>query len=155
MPDSEQPLDEAAARGMPLAEPLSWQVDRRMTLLKAVGAAVFIGAAVLFGRDAAGVLLALGVAGVLTGFAVRDLLAPVRLAADAGGVTVVTGYARRRQIPWAEIERVRVDSRSRLGRRLAFLEIDTGDDLHLISRAELSADPDEVAAALAHLRTGR
>ena len=64
----------------------------------------------------------------LAGWALRDLIAPVRLAADADGVTVVTGFARRRRhLPWAQIERVRVDRRDRLGLRSEMLEIDAGD----------------------------
>ncbi len=134
---------------------LQWRVDRRLTIVKAAGAAVFVVAAVLLARDAAGLALGLLAAGVLGGFALRDVLAPVRLAADPNGVTVVTGFNGRRHIPWAEVERVRVDSQRRLGRRLEFLEIDTGETLHLFSSAELGADCDEVAAALATLRTGR
>jgi Bacterial PH domain len=134
---------------------LQWRVDRRLTILKAAGAAVFVVAAVLLARDAAGLALGLLAACVLGGFALRDVLAPVRLAADPNGVTVVTGFNGRRHIPWAEVERVRVDSQRRLGRRLEFLEIDTGETLHLFSSAELGADCDEVAAALATLRTGR
>jgi hypothetical protein len=134
---------------------LQWRVDRRLTILKAAGAAVFVVAAVLLARDAAGLALGLLAAAVLGGFALRDVLAPVRLAADPNGVTVVTGFNGRRHIPWAEVERVRVDSQRRLGRRLEFLEIDTGETLHLFSSAELGADCDEVAAALATLRTGR
>jgi hypothetical protein len=126
-----------------------------MTIAKAGGAVAFLVAAVLFGRDPVQLTMALAGAAALAAFAVRDVVAPVRLAADADGVTVVTGYANRRRIPWGSIERVRVDARSRLGRRLEFLEIDTGEALHLFNRTELSADPDDVAAELAHLRTGR
>jgi hypothetical protein len=95
------------------------------------------------------------VAAGLAGFALRDVIAPVRLAADGHGVTVVTGFAARRQIPWSKVERVRVDTRKRLGRRAELLEIDADDVLHLFSAAELSAPCDEVAAALSTLRTGR
>jgi len=126
-----------------------------MTVLKAVAAVVFVVAAVVFGGDPAGTLLALVVAAGLAGFALRDLVAPVRLAADGHGVTVVTGFSRRVPIPWAQIERVRVDTRKRLGRRSELLEIDTGQALHLFSSTELSAPIDDVAAALVTLRTGR
>jgi hypothetical protein len=126
-----------------------------MTAVKAGGALAFAVAAVLFGRDPGQLVIALAAAAGLGAFAIRDVLAPVRLAADPDGVTVVTGYASRRRIPWGQIERVRVDARNRLGRRLEFLEIDTGESLHLFNRAELSADPDDVAATLTHLRTGR
>lgn len=133
----------------------SWRVDRRMTALKAAGAALFVVVTLLFGGDPRQALLGLAAAAALGAFAARDLLAPVRLAAGPDGITVVTGFASRRHIPWTDIERVRVDSRNRLGRRLQFLEIDTGDNLHLFSGAELSADPHDVADSLTHLRTGR
>src|SRR5829696_72703 len=126
-----------------------------MTVLKAAGAAMFVIAAVLLARDAAGLALGLLAAAVLGGFALRDVVAPVRLAADPNGVTVVTGFNGRRHIPWAEVQRVRVNVQRRLGRRLEFLEIDTGETLHLFSAAELGGDCDEVATALATLRTGR
>jgi hypothetical protein len=134
---------------------LTWRVDRRMTVLKAAGALVFVVAAVVLGGDVAGTALALLVAAGLAAFAARDMLAPVRLAADARGVTVVSGFASRRHIPWSAVERVRVDVRQRLGRRSELLEIDTGETLHLFSTTELGTGCDEVAAALATLRTGR
>ena len=83
------------------------------------------------------------------------LAGAVRLAADAEGVTVREGLAGRRRIPWRAVERVRVDSRDRLGLRQTALEIDEGSTLHLFTAADLGADPHEVAAALAQLRTGR
>jgi hypothetical protein len=135
---------------------VEWRVDRRMTALKAAGAVLFVVAGLVFGGgDVLGLALALLVAAGLAGFALRDVLAPVRLAADGHGVTVVTGFSTRRRIPWSEIERVRVDVRQRLGRRSALLEIDTGETLHLFSAAELSTDLDDVAATLVTLRTGR
>lgn len=134
---------------------VQWRVDRRMTMLKAAGAMVFLAAAFVFGRNPAQVAIGLVVATAIGGFAVRDLLAPVRLAADATGLTVVTGFATRRHLAWAEIERVHVDRRTRRGRRLAFLEIDVGEELHLFSKAELSAELEDVAAEIARLRTGR
>jgi hypothetical protein len=99
-------------------------------------------------------IAALAAAG-LAAFALRDVLAPVRLAADGQGVTVVTGFAGRRRIPWSEIERIRVDVRQRIGRKSELLEIDTGETLHLLSAAELGADLDDVVATLVTLRTGR
>jgi hypothetical protein len=90
----------------------------------------------------------------LAGWALRDVLVPVRLAADPGGVTVVVGLAGRRRLAWSQIERVRVDRRERLGLRSELLELDAGDTLHLFSVHQLGAEPDEVAAALSALRTG-
>lgn len=89
------------------------------------------------------------VAGLL-GWAARDLAAPVRLAADPAGVTIVTGFATRRRLAWTTVERVRVDVR----RRSRMLEVDVGDHLYLFSRYDLDADLDHVAAELERLRTG-
>lgn len=130
-----------------------WRVPRRVTALKAAGAVVFCVVAVLT-SDTASSSVAI-VAGVLLGaFAVRDLVVPVRLAADTEGVTVVHGIARRRRIPWSDVERVRVDVRQRLGRPHELLELDTGESLHLFSAQELGTGCDEVASVLAALRTG-
>src|SRR5215218_1103902 len=109
---------------------VEWRVDGRMTAFKVLGAVLFVVAGVLFGRDALSLTIAaLG----LAAFALRDVLAPVRLAADGQGVTVVTGFSGRRRIPWSEIERIRVDVRQRIGRKSELLEIDTGETLHLLS----------------------
>src|SRR5512132_3065719 len=105
-----------------------WRVDRRLALLKAVGVPVFALIAFALRDDLPGLVLAVVAAVVLAVYAMRDVIAPVRLAADQDGVTVVTGFAGRRRIPWDEVERIRVDVRSRLGLRAELLEIDTGDD---------------------------
>ncbi len=90
----------------------------------------------------------------LLGWALRDLVAPVRLAADPTGVTVISGFARHRHLAWSQIERVRVDRRERRGLRSEFLEIDAGDSLHLFSAHDLGVPPEEVADTLTALRTG-
>jgi hypothetical protein len=76
----------------------------------------------------------------------------VRIAADAAGITVVAGYAGRRELPWRRIERIRVDNRPRFGLRTETLEIDAGETLHLFGAYELGAPPAEVAARLEALR---
>lgn len=131
-----------------------WRVRPLLPVLKAVGAALFLGAGVLSRDDPIG--LAIGVAGflVLAALAVRDLVAAVRLAADAEGVTVATWYGGHDRLAWADIERVTVDRRSRLGIRTELVEIDAGDAIYQFSRSELGAPPDEVVDALAALRTG-
>lgn len=146
-------MTESAAGG--IQAQLEWRVDRRMTVLKAAGAVVFVLAAFLLAQDTAGMVLSLAVAAGLAAFALRDVVAPVRLAADGHGVTVVTGFAGRRQIPWSQVERVRIDARRRFGRRAELLEVDTGETLHLFSSAELGAELDKVVEALVALRTGR
>jgi hypothetical protein len=109
---------------------------------------------VAFGRhDPVQWVLAVGAAVALAAWALRDLIAPVRLAADAGGVTVVVGYAGRRRLPWAEIERVRMDRRERLGVKSNLLEIDAGDALYLFSANDLGAEPEDVLRSLLALRS--
>ncbi|MEV7228530.1 MULTISPECIES: PH domain-containing protein [Polymorphospora] len=127
----------------------SWRVARSMPLLKIVSAAalLLIGYG-LAGGDPVTLGLAVLVAVVLLGWAVRDIVVPVRLAVDEDGVTVVTGYARRRHLPWDRIERITVDTRPRLGLRTETLEIDAGDSLHLLGAYDLGAAPADVAATL-------
>jgi len=86
-------------------------------------------------------------------WALRDLVAPVRLAADPGGVTVIVGFARRHRLPWSQIEAVRMDRRDRLGVRTEMLEVDAEDNLYLFSMHDLGARPDEVLQALLLLRS--
>jgi hypothetical protein len=129
-----------------------WRVTPALPALKLAGAAVFVLLAVAFGSDPVRLALA-GVAALgLAGWALRDIVAPVRIAADRDGVTVIAGFAGRRRLPWDRIERVRVDRRPRLGLRTETLEIDTGETLHLFSSYDLGAPPSEVAAALETLR---
>jgi hypothetical protein len=134
---------------------MEWRVPRRVPALKLAAALVFLGVALFYAGDPARWVIAVVAAVLLGAFALRDVLAPVRLAADGTGVTVVHGFARTRHIPWADVERVRVDSRQRLGRRNEVLEVDTGEALYLFSPQELGADLDTVTSALVALRTGR
>lgn len=134
---------------------MQWRVPGSHAWLKGVAAALFAALAVVRSADRLLILLA-GVAALgCAALAVRDLLAPVRLAADAEGVTVVTGFAARLTIPWAEVERLRVDVRHRLGRRTELLEIDTGAGLHLLSRYDLGVPPGEALQELRLIRSGR
>ncbi len=140
---------------------VSWRVPGRVLVSKLVVFAIVLMLGLLLARDPLGLWLA-AVAAVAVGiYALRDILAPVRLAADREGVTVVTGFAGRRQIPWRDVERIRVDRSARVGlramleaERTALLEIDTGSSLHLFGTSELGAPVDEVAKTLRHLRTG-
>ncbi|HEX6074684.1 MAG TPA: PH domain-containing protein [Micromonosporaceae bacterium] len=106
-------------------------------------------------RDRPGLILILAAAVAVGTYALRDILAPVRLAADGEGVTVVTGFATKRRIPWRDVERIRVDERRRFGLRSALLEIDAGSSLHLFGASELGTPVEDAAEALRHLRTGR
>jgi Bacterial PH domain len=133
---------------------MQWRIKPVLPVTKAMGAvAVLVLAAAFAQRDPVRWSLATVVAIALAVWALRDLVRPVRLAADADGVTVVSGFARRRHLPWAQIQRVRVDVSSRRGLRSEFLEVDAGESIYLLSAHELGALPEEVAAALADLRT--
>ena len=140
--------------GVPDEETLAWRVSPKLTALKAVGVVAFPLLALALGGADEPVRLGSGVlAGlVMAVYLVRDLLVPVRVAANASGVTVAIGYAGRRHLPWPSVDRIRVDERQRLGTRSELLEIDAGESLHLFSAYELNAPCAEVAAALEALR---
>jgi len=130
-----------------------WRIKPVLPVTKGLGAVAVLVLVLAFGRDdpvqwtaAAAVAIGLGV------WALRDVVAPVRLAADAEGVTVVTGFAGRRRLPWAQIERVRLDRRDRLGVTTELLEIDADDALFLFSMHDLGADPHQVLEVLEKLR---
>ncbi|WP_307870890.1 PH domain-containing protein [Micromonospora sp. C51] len=132
-----------------------WRVPLGLPFLKLAAAASVL---------ALGILLAAGdplrpvlgglAAAVLTGWGLRDLLAPVRLAVDPTGITVPAGLLGRRHLPWPMVETIQVHRRSGRGLAGPTLEIDTGDSLHLFSRLDLGADPGEVADALRTARAG-
>ena len=133
--------------------PLQWRVRPVLPIAKLLGAVALVLLVVAFGgEDPVQWFVAIVVAATLTGWAVRDLIAPVRLSADTSGVTMVVGFLRRRHVAWPQIDRIRVDSRERMGLRNRLLEIDAGDSLHLFSEHELGTDPEEVAEALNALR---
>ncbi|MFG1658065.1 PH domain-containing protein [Micromonospora chersina] len=131
-----------------------WRVPPVLPAVKALGALVLVALGLLFaGEDRVQLVLAgLGAAGLLA-WALRDLVAPVRLAADPEGITVIQGFARRRRLPWAAVEAIRVERRTRRGITAETLEIDAGESLHLFGRYDLDAPPEEVAAALETART--
>ena len=124
-----------------------------LPITKLLGALAVVVLVAMFGReDPVRWVLAGVAAAALTGWAARDLIVPVRLSADTSGITVVTGFRRRRHLAWPQIERVRVDRRERLGLRSNLLEIDAGESLHMFSTNDLGAEPEEVAEALNALR---
>jgi hypothetical protein len=137
------------------AEPVtsvSYRVDPRFTALKIFGVVIFALIAVAFGGDPVRTAFAGAAALVVAGYALRDLIAPVRLTADRSGVTLVAGYAGHRRIDWPDIERVRLDRHSRFGVRSEYVEIDTGETLHLLSSYDLGARPYAVVEALLALQ---
>lgn len=153
MPIRPSAPDEAAVQTGPQNHG-PWRVRPVMPVLKGAGAVLFLGAAVLTRSDPVGVAIGAVAALVLAALAVRDVVAAERLAADADGVTVTTWYAGHHRLAWADIERITVDRRSRLGIRTELVEVDAGDAIYQFSRNELGESPDDVVAALAALRTG-
>jgi hypothetical protein len=134
--------------------PQPWRIKPVLPVTKLLGAVAVVVLAVAFVRgDPVQWVLAGAVAAGLAIWALRDVIAPVRLAADDEGVTVVVGYAGRRRLGWAEIDRVRLDRRDRLGIATEMLEIDADDVLFLFSMHDLGADPRDVLQTLDDLRT--
>lgn len=131
-----------------------WRVRREPIFAKAGAALACLALGVYWflQDDTRGVILAVPATLLLGAMALRDVLAPVRLATDESGITVVHGYVGRRHVPWSQIEDIKVDINRRYGLRSEILEIDTGDNLHIFSRNDLGASPTEVAAELRRLR---
>ncbi|MEU7617621.1 PH domain-containing protein [Micromonospora rifamycinica] len=126
-----------------------WRVSPALPAAKLAAALGLVALGLLLAAgDPVQLVLALAAAVGLVGWAARDLLAPVRLAADAAGITVVRGYAGRRHLPWDAVEAITVDRRTRFGLSGETLEIDAGETLHLLGRADLGAPPTEVAESL-------
>jgi uncharacterized protein (UPF0264 family) len=132
---------------------MQWRIRPVLPVTKLMGTVAVVVLALAFaGRDPIRWGLAVIVAVALAIWALRDLVAPVRLAADTDGVTVITGFAGRRRVAWAQIERVRVDRRTRRGLSSEMLELDAGDAIYLFSAHELGALPEDVVTTLADLR---
>jgi hypothetical protein len=133
---------------------MQWRVKPVLPVSKLMGSIALV---VLAAAFAEGDRLRWALAGVaaaaLAVWAVRDLIVPVRLTADSEGITVVTGFARRRHLPWSKIERVRVERTVRRGLRNELLEIDAGDTLYLYGAHDLGALPEDVCTTLADLRS--
>jgi hypothetical protein len=136
--------------------PQPWRIRPVLPVTKLLGAAAIVALVLAFGRDDPVQWFLTAAVGLgLAGWALRDLIAPVRLAADPDGITVVVGFAGHRRLGWSEIERVRLDRRDRLGVRTQLLEVDAGDHLYLFSRYDLGAEPEGVLDALLALRSER
>jgi hypothetical protein len=140
-------IDESAARAR------QWRVDPRLAVAKLVVVTAAVITTVMLARagDRPGWVLGGAVSLAAAGYALRDLMAPVRLSADQQGLTVRHGFAARAHLSWTEVERIRVDQRSRLGIPAEALEIDAGEQLFLLGRGDLGAAPTEVAQVLAQL----
>ncbi|SNT45984.1 PH domain-containing protein [Asanoa hainanensis] len=131
---------------------IRWRVRPALPALKLTGAVLLVVLAALFATDAVAVAVASVAGAVLAVWGFRDLLAPERLAADPSGLTVLTGFAGRRHIPWSAVEKISVDRRGHAGIRSETLEIDAGDSLHLFTKNDLGAPVEEVAEALEGVR---
>ncbi|MCP2339462.1 PH domain-containing protein [Actinomadura rupiterrae] len=128
-----------------------WRVPLPQTVLKFAATAVLAVSAPFYATDVQALLLiGVAVAGGAV-FALRDVLAPVRLEADARGLTAVRGYARKVRIGWQDVVAIRVDERKRLLGKTVLLEIETADDLIMLSRFDLGADVRDVAETLAEM----
>ncbi|WP_410810819.1 PH domain-containing protein [Micromonospora sp. 067-2] len=126
-----------------------WRVPATLPAAKLVGAALLVALGLLFADgDPVRLVLAILAAAALAGWAVRDLVAPVRLAVDPTGLTVIHGFAGRRLLPWSTVEAISVERRPRLGLTSEMLEIDAGDSLHLFGRYDLGTTPEEAASML-------
>ena len=131
---------------------VAFRVDRRLTIWKFVGVVVFVAVPVLMGSSTASIAVGAAVAAGLALYGLRDVLAPVRLAVDGTGATVVTGFAGHRRLAWAEIERVRLERRRRGTSEL--LEVDAGESLHFFSRYELGMPPSDALDLVRRVRLG-
>ncbi|MCW2876058.1 MAG: hypothetical protein JWQ95_158 [Sphaerisporangium sp.] len=129
-----------------------WRVRRGFTVLKGAGVLAFVVLGVVAADDLRGVFLCAGAAVLLAAFALRDVLAPVRLAADDQGLTVVTGLSRRERVLWPEVAHIRVGWNARYGLRWELLEIETSETLHLFSSHELGGSCTEAAEELFRIR---
>jgi hypothetical protein len=125
-----------------------WRVDRTMLVAKILGIVAFAAIPQVFEFNLTSRWFGGVVAVALALYAIRDLVVPVRLAADQEGVRVVVGFAGHRDIPWADVDGLRLDPRRRAG----FLEIETATSLHLLSRYDLSMLPADALAMLERIR---
>ena len=149
--DDERAYKPAEARERVRTDEASFAVPAHVIVLK-FGFAAVLGVFGLLAANRPQVMVALTAAVAVAIYAARDLVARVRLRADRDGVVAVSGYAGRRRLAWSEIERVRVDARSRLGASSQLLEIDADPEIFVFSRYDLGVDPAEAAEALEAVR---
>jgi hypothetical protein len=134
-------------------ESAKFRVDRRLTIAKIVGVVVFAVLAVVLVSDPIRTAGAAIGAAVLAGYALRDLVAPIRLAADQTGLTIVVRFASHHRLGWSDIVRIRLDRHSRWGLQADFLEIDSGQQLYLFSHYDLGMSPAEALTAVEAIRS--
>ena len=125
----------------------------------AVVAAGWLGALLLTGADPAGGLISGVAAAGLALAAASATRARPRLEAGPDGLTV-RRLTWTRHAPWSRVDDVRLLRTRRLGRESVLLEldlrdVDDGERLVVLGRAELGADPADVAEELTALRPPR
>ena len=121
----------------------------RERLLATASAVVLLTAAFL-GSDLPGRVLTGPVRRAAVAVLARDVLLRPVLSADGAGLTVVSGV-RRVQVPWGEVERLRVVT----DRRTPMLEVDLGETVLVVPRGRLDQPLDEVLDGLRALRSAR
>jgi hypothetical protein len=155
-PDDAQPWSaewdgDVAPPRTPITD-VRFYADRRFMWVKFLVAVIFVATPIVARASATGLVVGAVVGAGLVIYGLRDVLAPVRLAADHAGVTVVSGFSGHRRLGWSDVERVRLDERSRYGGRQALLEIDAGESLHFFSRYDLGMAPSEALPIVLEVR---
>ena len=117
-----------------------WHADGAVTVAKLLGVGLFAAVPPALSLNAAARWFGAAVAAALVVYALRDVIAPIRLSANRVGVRVISGFAGHRDIAWDDIERMRIIRQ----RGSTFLEIETAESVHLFSRYDLSAHPTDV-----------
>ncbi|MGI8722615.1 MAG: PH domain-containing protein [Geodermatophilaceae bacterium] len=128
---------------------LSWAPRPGETALAAAGGAAM--AAIGFTVDPTGRWLVWAAAALLFGIAAVDLVVRPKLRADPYGVTV-RALSGATSAPWSEVQ-VSLRQHQRFGRSVATVELELEEKLIILGRRELGADPEQVAARLAQLRS--
>jgi hypothetical protein len=147
----DNPYDDPSEGPRPPAGPRAFRVPTWVIVAKFGLAAAFVLAGLLAGDRTPRVVGFIAAAGVVI-YAVRDIVARDRLVVDHDGITTVRGYAGRRRLTWAEIERMQIDERLRFGIRAQLLEVDAGEEIYLLSRYDLGAEPREAYDLVTALR---
>jgi hypothetical protein len=141
---------------------LTWSTAPGLVILLWIGGAlagVWFTLLTLAHADPAGRVLAVVATIGLLLTALFTTRARPRLRADADGITV-RGLIGSRHTPWPLVQRVRVITIRRFGLRRSTLEIDTEtadgtEQLVVLSRIDLGAEPEDVLAELGAYRPGR
>jgi hypothetical protein len=129
----------------------SLRVPTFVIVVKAICAAL-IAFAATFAPQRPQLVVGLIAAAAVATYAARDVVARERLRVDTDGLRVVRGYAGHRHLAWNDIERLRVDHRTRLGARADALEIDADTEIYLLTRNDLGAEPEDALAILERFR---